>query len=603
MSTPPELNQGPGLRQEVLALLGDAFSPQGKRILDCQAAIETASRPPLPYDDGQFDVAIAISTFSHLADDWAAWLAELHRVLAEGGLLAASYHGPSAAAAYPLSLPLEEERIGMEILRSEDGFNRSSRPAVVHSRWWIEEHWGRGFELLQERPGPLEDGAGRSTERLVLLRRRPGRLTAEDLSRVRPDDHREMEALRHQARRALAESAAARAEILSLASSEVVERTSGPAARLESEAEREHLARQLRIVHGSLSWRLTTPVRWLGRKARALRHPRMKDMVRKREQKDEATVSVEGLLQGDEEGTRPSGERFVPEGAGGLLIEAEHEARYRWAAPLATGHEVLDAGCGVGYGAAILARAGARRAVGVDRSPEAISNAADRVGDLAEFVIGDLMDLPFPDDSFDLVTCFEAIEHVSNREVALDELRRVVRPEGVLAISSPNRDVYLPGNPHHIHEFTPAELEEALGRRFANVRLYRQQANVASSITDDSEFSIGSPDVEIRSGVRRVTVGVPGKELYTLAIASNSELSRLRGSVVVSGVFDLTSVYRLATDWEARARRAESEVAAMASELTLANTPRDRLLILRRRLGAPFRALRRLGRRLFSRRS
>ena len=59
------------------------------------------------------------------------------------------------------------------------------------------------------------------------------------------------------------------------------------------------------------------------------------------------------------------------------------------------------------------------------------------------------------DRSFDLVVCFEVIEHLEEPDAALRELERVVAADGVVLVSSPNRDVYEPGNPHHLHEYTP----------------------------------------------------------------------------------------------------------------------------------------------------
>jgi len=174
---------------------------------------------------------------------------------------------------------------------------------------------------------------------------------------------------------------------------------------------------------------------------------------------------------------RPSPERFVPATMRGSTIQAEHEARYRWAATSVSGKDVLDAGSGVGYGTRICLEAGARRAIGVDASEHAVADATALArGSSAEYIVGDLRELPVADDCFDVVVCFEAIEHVAETDSVLDQLRRVLRKDGVLLISSPNRGVYPGGNPHHLHEFTADELEEALARRFVTVALYRQSS-------------------------------------------------------------------------------------------------------------------------------
>lgn len=243
------------------------------------------------------------------------------------------------------------------------------------------------------------------------------------------------------------------------------------------------------------------------------------------------------------------------------LIRAEHEGRYRWAAGAVQGKEVLDAGCGVGYGAAMLAEAGAARIVGLDVSPEAIEDATVRAGSIGEFVLGDLERLPFKPRSFDVVVCFEAIEHVRRRELALDELRRVLRPGGVLIVSSPNRDVYLPGNPHHVHEYTPSELHAALTKRFGHVALYRQHQWIGTLITDDAGLQERSSGVELIAGVRKVSGVRPGEEVYTLAVAADAPLPVMGGIAILTDAIDLRW-------WHDKVTALECELGALRSSVS-----------------------------------
>ena len=176
-------------------------------------------------------------------------------------------------------------------------------------------------------------------------------------------------------------------------------------------------------------------------------------------------------------------ERFDPESGTGRLIDSEHRARYWWAAAIARGKDVLDAGCGVGYGIGILASCGAKSITGIDVSAEAVEEATAGFGAQAEAVVeGTLAELPFDDASFDLVLCFEVIEHLEDADKALGELRRVLRPDGVLIVSTPNPDVYLAGNEHHLHEFRPDELADAVGRHFEQVASYRQDPLLGTTI-------------------------------------------------------------------------------------------------------------------------
>lgn len=235
---------------------------------------------------------------------------------------------------------------------------------------------------------------------------------------------------------------------------------------------------------------------------------------------------------------RESAERFDPGTMAGL-IAAEHFARYHWAAQALDGRDVLDAGCGVGYGSLVCARAGAARVVGIDVSAEAIAQARADSGGKVEFVVGDLQALPFETASFDAIVCFEAIEHIGEQDTVLDEFARVLRPGGLLLVSSPNRDVYTPGNPHHVAEYVPAELETALGLRFAHVRLFRQHPWLASLVTDDDGFAASDPGVDLDARVGKTDGASGGDELYTLAAASDGPLPDLKRFAVLSGTIDL----------------------------------------------------------------
>lgn len=261
-------------------------------------------------------------------------------------------------------------------------------------------------------------------------------------------------------------------------------------------------------------------------------------------------------------------ERLVPEEAHGRIVEAEHLARYHWAAPLAAGKRVLDAGCGTAYGSAILAGAGAEEVVGVDVAGEVLSAVRPRMPDGVCLEEGDVSSLPFEDGSFDLVVCFEVIEHVDDTEGTLDEFARVLADKGVLAISSPNRDVYTPGNPHHRHEFVPDELAGTLRKRFTNVRLYRQADWVASAVLDDGLHGAEGADPVQDLTVRKSAVGRPGDELYTLALASNGHLPAPGASAVLSSAAEIRE---LAEEWD----RLDKERRQLARQITRAESAKE----------------------------
>lgn len=158
-------------------------------------------------------------------------------------------------------------------------------------------------------------------------------------------------------------------------------------------------------------------------------------------------------------------------------ILALHLKRYAFALPWCKGSDVLDAGCGVGYGSAFLART-AQRVVGVDRSAHALAYArAHYSASNVEFVQADLLDLPMPDASFDVVCAFETIEHLDDQHEFLREIARVLRLGGTLLVSTPRvrRTTHEPENPFHRIELSAIDFERLLRERFAGVELYGQR--------------------------------------------------------------------------------------------------------------------------------
>jgi SAM-dependent methyltransferase len=169
-------------------------------------------------------------------------------------------------------------------------------------------------------------------------------------------------------------------------------------------------------------------------------------------------------------------ERIVPDETEPGIV-ALHLKRYEFAEPWCGGHDVLDAGCGVGYGAAHLARI-ARRVTGVDVSDDAIDYSRRRYAapNLA-FEKMDLASLALPDGSFDVVCSFETIEHVPDRDAVLGELRRVLREDGTVLVSTPRADrtIEQPENPFHHVEYSRVDFETLLRRHFDEVELYGQR--------------------------------------------------------------------------------------------------------------------------------
>ena len=145
--------------------------------------------------------------------------------------------------------------------------------------------------------------------------------------------------------------------------------------------------------------------------------------------------------------------------------EDEHRRRYEWAVQRVSGR-ILDIACGTGHGTALLARSGA--VTGLDRDGATIDHARRRVPD-ARFEVAEVPPVPLPDDAFDWVVCFETIEHVTDDERFLLELRRVLAPGGHMLLSTPNRAVTspndpIPQNPYHVREYLLPEIRGLAAR-------------------------------------------------------------------------------------------------------------------------------------------
>jgi SAM-dependent methyltransferase len=169
-------------------------------------------------------------------------------------------------------------------------------------------------------------------------------------------------------------------------------------------------------------------------------------------------------------------ERIVPDETEPGIV-ALHLKRYEFALPHCESADVLDAGCGVGYGSALLASR-ARRVVGVDRANDAIAYARRRYGaPNVDFREADLLSLDLPDASFDVVCSFEVIEHLQEQERFVAEVARVLRPGGAFLVSTPQaeRTTDRPDNPFHERELSASDFAALLSSRFSDVELYGQR--------------------------------------------------------------------------------------------------------------------------------
>ena len=135
-----------------------------------------------------------------------------------------------------------------------------------------------------------------------------------------------------------------------------------------------------------------------------------------------------------------------------------HYARYLFALPWCVNQSVLDAACGVGFGTQLISNV-AKAARGIDRCKEAVDYGWEKYGNERMFLLyGDVENMPFEDAQYDTVVSFETIEHLHHPVTFLRECSRVLKPNGLLMVSSPKGS----GSIFHVEEYDRDQLHDLL---------------------------------------------------------------------------------------------------------------------------------------------
>ena len=163
-----------------------------------------------------------------------------------------------------------------------------------------------------------------------------------------------------------------------------------------------------------------------------------------------------------------TGERFTPECV--REIWYEHYHRYAFAKRFVVDRNVLDAACGEGYGSNILADI-AKQVTGLDIDEDSITHAKSRYQKTnLNYIEGSCIQLPFADNSFDVVVSFETLEHLAGQQEMLAEFNRVLSDDGLLIISTPDKKHYSDAtdftNEFHVKELYKHEFEQLLDRHW-----------------------------------------------------------------------------------------------------------------------------------------
>jgi SAM-dependent methyltransferase len=168
-----------------------------------------------------------------------------------------------------------------------------------------------------------------------------------------------------------------------------------------------------------------------------------------------------------------TGERTLPGVRGEEYWFARHEAAYAWVrsafAERLRGAVVVEAGSGEGYGAELLRGAGARAVLALEYDHASVTHARAAYPDVAT-TRANLAAMPVADAAADVVVTMQVVEHLWDLRGFLADCARVLRPGGLLVVSTPNRPVFSPGlargdkptNPFHVEELDAEQLHELL---------------------------------------------------------------------------------------------------------------------------------------------
>ncbi|PRX47845.1 GT2 family glycosyltransferase [Prauserella shujinwangii] len=262
-----------------------------------------------------------------------------------------------------------------------------------------------------------------------------------------------------------------------------------------------------------------------------------------------------------------TGERCVP-WADDLQVIYEHYHRYAFALRYTAGKRVLDLASGEGFGAALLAT-GAAEVVGIDIDPVTVEHARRRYPlPNLRFDAGSIVDPDAlgADEPFDVITCFEAIEHVEEHDSFMRLVRNRLAPGGVLLCSTPDTDVYTHDhgneNPYHVRELSEEAFRQLLASDFAHVAILRQNVAVGSVIHDGSAGTETHTLRRADEDTWAVEPGAPHTYLLGIASAEPFEVPAMSALLdpqlsLVARAVEAGRRAEAADQWEAAAELAE----------------------------------------------
>lgn len=238
-----------------------------------------------------------------------------------------------------------------------------------------------------------------------------------------------------------------------------------------------------------------------------------------------------------------TGERLLPQELGNVALEHLH--RYAFASELIYDFDVLDIASGEGYGSYLLSRR-ARSVIGVDICQSAVMHANKKYGN-CKFLVGSCTAIPLENSSVDVVTSFETLEHIEEHEIFFEEIKRVLRPQGFLILSTPEKINYTVIQNHynyfHKRELTKGEFIGLLSSKFKNFNLYDQTIFAGSAIVSSKTVDINGFRNYLGNFEKLTHSDNLINAPYMIAVAGN-------GSLPINKSISLFKGWDIPTEWE-----------------------------------------------------
>lgn len=220
----------------------------------------------------------------------------------------------------------------------------------------------------------------------------------------------------------------------------------------------------------------------------------------------------------------------------------EHLHRYGITLELVKNLKVLDLACGSGYGSHLMSKY-AREVVGVDIDESAILYAKKSyIRDNLRFITGSADRTLLENNYFDVVVSFETIEHHDKHDEMLREIKRVLKPGGLLVISSPDKlnysDLRNFKNKYHVKELYEEEFKSLLKKHFVNCKFYTQISSYYSVIIEEGKIEI--PSIYLTGDYNNISANQKWEPLYWIGICSDTSIP----DTVVAPFFGGASIYQ-----------------------------------------------------------